>query len=80
MKKNRVLQVLAEPFENGGQELFITNLYKNIDKESIQFDFIAPYGGNNEKLRKEVEDFRCEFLSCRDKTKKRRTNSKTFFF
>lgn len=58
MERIRVLQVLAEPFENGGQEIFITNLYKNINKENVQFDFIAPYGGKNDKLKNEVEKSR----------------------
>lgn len=70
MEKNRVLQIIAEPFENGGQELFITNLYRNIDKEKIQFDFIAPYGGKNEKLKNELEDFGAKFYPVKIKHKK----------
>jgi len=54
MNNKRVLQILAEPFENGGQELFICNIYRNIDKEKVQFDFIAPYTGKNEKLKNEI--------------------------
>lgn len=59
MEKIRILQILAEPFENGGQEIFITNLYKNINRENVQFDFIAPYSGKNDKLKNEVEKLRC---------------------
>ena len=63
MEKERVLQIIAEPFENGGQELFVTNLYKNIDRENVQFDFITPYSGKNEKLRNEIQALRCKILS-----------------
>jgi len=54
MNNKKVLQILAEPFENGGQELFICNIYRNIDKEKVQFDFVAPYTGKNEKLKNEI--------------------------
>lgn len=63
MEIKRILQIIAEPFENGGQELFVTNLYKNINREKVQFDFIAPYSGKNEKLKNEIEKLRCEILS-----------------
>lgn len=55
MDKIRVLQVLAEPFENGGQEMFVCNIYQNID-ENIQFDFIAPYLGKNESAKQKIEE------------------------
>jgi len=61
MDIERILQIIAEPFENGGQELFITNLYKNIDKQRIQFDFVTPYSGKNEKLKNEVENLGANF-------------------
>lgn len=69
MEKERVLQIIAEPFENGGQELFITNLYKNIDKERIQFDFVVPYSGKNEKLKNEVESLGANFYAANIKHK-----------
>ena len=52
----RVLQVFGEPLDNGGQEAFIMNIYRNIDREQVQFDFFTPYYCANENLRKEIED------------------------
>ena len=54
MNSMRILQILTEPFENGGQELLICNLYRNINREKVQFDFIAPYTGKNENLKNEI--------------------------
>lgn len=52
MKK--VLQVFGEPLSNGGQESFIMNMYRNIDREKVQFDFFTPYYCDNEKLVAEI--------------------------
>lgn len=51
----RVLQVFGEPLSNGGQESFIMNMYRNIDKTKIQFDFFTPYYCDNEKLVDEIK-------------------------
>ena len=51
----RVLQVYGEILSNGGQEAFSMNMYRNIDREKVQFDFFTPYYCNNEKLIKEIE-------------------------
>lgn len=51
----RVLQVFGEPLDNGGQEAFIMNMYRNIDREKVQFDFFTPYYCANESLRQEIE-------------------------
>jgi len=51
----RVLQLFGEPLSNGGQEAAIMNLYRNIDREKIQFDFYTPFYNDNAKLRKEIE-------------------------
>lgn len=51
----RVLQVFGEPLDNGGQEAFIMNMYRNVDREQVQFDFFTPYYCANEKLRQEIE-------------------------
>lgn len=53
MKK--VLQVFGEPLSNGGQESFIMNMYRNIDRNKIQFDFFTPYYCDNEKLVAEIK-------------------------
>ena len=80
MKKIRVLQVLSEPFENGGQELFICNIYRNINKEKIQFDFIAPYTGKNEKLKNEIINQGGRFYPIKvDFTKKKLYHRVIFF-
>ena len=52
MKK--VLQVFGEPLSNGGQESFIMNMYRNIDRTKIQFDFFTPYYCDNDKLVAEI--------------------------
>ena len=50
----RVLQVFGEPLSNGGQESFIMNMYRNIDKTKVQFDFFTPYYCDNDKLVAEI--------------------------
>ena len=50
-----VLQVFGEPLDNGGQEAFIMNMYRNIDRSKVQFDFFTPYYCANENLRHEIE-------------------------
>lgn len=52
MKK--ILQVFGEPLSNGGQESFIMNMYRNIDRNNVQFDFFTPYYCDNEKLVNEI--------------------------
>lgn len=52
----KVLQVFGEPLSNGGQEAFIMNIYRNINKDKIQFDFFSPYYCDNENLKREIED------------------------
>lgn len=51
----RVLQVYGEILSNGGQESFSMNMYRNINREKIQFDFYTPYYCDNEKLKSEIE-------------------------
>ena len=55
MKK--VLQVFGEPLSNGGQESFIMNMYRNIDRTRVQFDFYTPYYCDNEKLVNEIKSY-----------------------
>lgn len=42
-KPIRVLQVVGR-MDRGGIETMIMNLYRNIDREKVQFDFLAHYG------------------------------------
>lgn len=53
----RVLQIFAEPLSDGGQESFIMNMYRNINKNKIQFDFFTPYYCNNLKMKEKIERF-----------------------
>lgn len=55
-KRIRILQILCEPISNGGQESFIMNMYRNIDRDKIQFDFFTPYYCDNEKLKTEIKE------------------------
>ena len=52
----RVLQVYGEILSNGGQEAFSMNMYRNINREKVQFDFFTPYYCDNEKLKNEIEN------------------------
>ena len=52
----RVLQIYGEILSNGGQEAFSMNMYRNINREKVQFDFFTPYYCNNEKLKKDIEN------------------------
>lgn len=51
----RILEVFREPIANGGQESFIMNMYRNIDRNKIQFDFLTPFTCDNKKLKAEIE-------------------------
>lgn len=55
-KQIRVLQVFGEPLSNGGQESFIMNMYRNINREKVQFDFYTPYYCDNSRLKNEIEN------------------------
>ena len=39
----RVLQIIGR-MDRGGIETMIMNIYRNIDREKVQFDFLAHYG------------------------------------
>lgn len=53
-KELRVLQIFGEPFSNGGQESFIMNMYRHIDRTRVQFDFFSPFQLINESMRDEI--------------------------
>lgn len=49
----RVLHVVGR-MDRGGIETMIMNLYRNIDRDKVQFDFLAHYGREavyNEEIR-----------------------------
>ncbi|MBE6778489.1 MAG: glycosyltransferase family 1 protein [Ruminococcaceae bacterium] len=55
MTPRRILQVFGEPLANGGQESYIMNMYRHIDRERIQFDFFTPFTVDNLALQQEIE-------------------------
>lgn len=55
-KPIKVLQIFGEELSNGGQEAYIMNMYRNIDRTKVQFDFFTPFICDNEKLRIEIEN------------------------
>ena len=52
----RILQVFGEPFSNGGQDSYIMNMYRHVDRERVQFDFFTPYAIHNPAMQAEVEE------------------------
>lgn len=52
----RILEVFREPIANGGQESFLMNMYRNIDREKVQMDFMTPFTCDNNKMKKEIID------------------------
>ncbi len=55
MSTLRVLQIFGEPFSNGGQDSYIMNMYRHLDRERVQFDFFTPFQIRNDAMRAEVE-------------------------
>lgn len=53
-KKLKVLHVLYS-LSSGGAESFILNVYRNIDKDKVRFDFLLRSDGSNEKYLEEVK-------------------------
>lgn len=52
----RVLQMFGEPLSNGGQEAFIMNVYRNIDRDKVQFDFFTPYYCEEEWIKNKINE------------------------
>ena len=51
----RVLQVCGEPFAGGGQESFLMNMYRHVDRERVQFDFYTPFENRAIPMQREIE-------------------------
>lgn len=51
----RVLEVFREPMANGGQESFLMNMYRNMDRSKVQLDFLTPFTVDNPALQEEIE-------------------------
>ena len=54
MEPIRVLQVCGEPFAGGGQESYLMNMYRHIDRERVQFDFYTPFENRDPRMQREV--------------------------
>ena len=56
MQDNKPIRVLhyIKHLESGGGETFLYNIYKNIDRDKVQFDFLVNES-NEEKLDKKIE-------------------------
>lgn len=55
MEPIRVLQIFGEPFSNGGQDSYMMNMYRHIDRTRVQFDFFTPFAIRVPATREEVE-------------------------
>lgn len=55
-KPIRVLHVLTSIDSAGGVQNVIMNIYRNIDKKKVQFDF-AVYNSNSNSFQKEIESY-----------------------
>lgn len=51
----RVLQVCGEPFAGGGQESYLMNMYRHIDRRRVQFDFYTPFENRAIPMQREIE-------------------------
>lgn len=56
MSEIRILQINAGSKNFGGVSAFLLNLYRNIDREKINFDFLTPNKTTYEKYRSEIEE------------------------
>ena len=55
MEPIRVLQIFGEPFSNGGQDSYLMNMYRHIDRTRVQFDFFTPFMIRVPATKEEVE-------------------------
>lgn len=54
MEPIRILQVCGEPFAGGGQESFLMNMYRHIDRTRVQFDFFTPFENRAPAMEREI--------------------------
>lgn len=55
----RVLEFICENLNNGGEEMFIMNISRNIDKSRFQVDLFTPYTVKNPSYEKELKELGC---------------------
>lgn len=60
----RVLEVFREPMANGGQESFLMNMYRNMDRSKVQLDFLTPFTCDNPGLKAEIESLGGRVFTC----------------
>lgn len=54
MKK--VLELICDPFVNGGEETFIINIIKNINRADLKIDLYAPFGFDNDYYKSIINE------------------------
>ena len=47
MEQIRVLEIFGEPILNGGQETFVINFIRHMDRKNVAIDLLTPYECNN---------------------------------
>ena len=55
MEPIRILQVCGEPFAGGGQESYLMNMYRHVDRTRVQFDFYTPFTNRMPQMTREIE-------------------------
>ncbi len=53
----KVLHINAGSRDFGGVSVFCLNLYRNIDRDKVQFDFLTPNISTYESVRSEIEGY-----------------------
>ncbi len=54
--KKRILEIFGEPISYGGQESFVFNTLKAMDKSNFKIDFLTPYYIDNIEYKKFIEE------------------------
>ena len=52
----KVLEVFGEPIASGGQEAFVFNVLRHIDRSDLSIDFFTPYSCSNDCYRRLISD------------------------
>ena len=53
----KVLEVFGEPIASGGQEAFVFNVLRHIDRTDLTIDFFTPYTCTNEMYRHLISEY-----------------------
>ena len=52
----RILEITGEPIASGGQEMFIINVLRHINMDSLKIDLLTPYYCDNKVYQNDVEN------------------------